>query len=175
MNQPRAVVAGDDLDASRKCGLNFGESLLHAIDHRERVHAVAHDDDAADSFAFSVPLGNSFPNVRAKGDGAKVADEDRSAVFRCNRNALEVLERTQVTQTANHVPSAGHFENAATNLIGRIANAVNHHGKRDVVRAKFIGVQIYLILPDEPAHGSNFRNTRNGFELKAEIPVLKAA
>src|SRR5579859_5037654 len=93
MNQPRAVVAGDDLDASRKCGLNFSESLLHAINHRERVHAVTHDDDAADSFAFSVPFGNSFPNVRAKGDGTKVADEDRSAVFRCNRNAFEVLDR----------------------------------------------------------------------------------
>ncbi len=32
-----------------------------------------------------------------------------------------------------------------------------------------------MILANEPAHGCNFRHTRNGFELKTEIPVLQAA
>src|SRR5579859_6747738 len=152
MDKPRAVITGDDLDTSRKCGFDFGESFLYTINHCECIHSVTHDDDATDNFALTVPFGNSFPNIGAKSDRPKITHKDRGTVLRCNWNAFEILERTQVTQTANHVPSARHFENATTNLICRIANAVNHHGKRNVVGPEFVGVQIHLILPNEPAH-----------------------
>src|SRR5258708_29873329 len=59
--------------------------------------------------------------------------------------------------------------------MGGGASAVNHHEQGDVVGANFVGVEIYLTLPHESTDGRNFRHTRNGFELKAEIPILKAA
>ena len=63
----------------------------------------------------------------------------------------------------------------AANFIGAVANAVNHHRERNVVSAKFVGVQIHLILPNESTDGSDFRNARNGLQLIAKIPVLKTA
>ena len=45
----------------------------------------------------------------------------------------------------------------------------------NVVSAKFVRVQIHLVLANEPSDGSDFSNARDGFELIPQIPVLKAA
>ena len=48
MDEAGAVVSGDDFDAGRKRRLDFRELGFHAVDDSERVHAVAHDDNAAE-------------------------------------------------------------------------------------------------------------------------------
>ncbi len=175
VDEAGAVVAGNDFDAGRERGLEFGESFFHTVDDGESVHTVAHDDDAADGFAFTVPFGDALADVRAERNGAEVADEDGCAVLGGHWDGFEVLQRAQVAQAANHVASAGHFENAAADFVGGIANAVDDHGERNVVGAKFVGVDVYLILLNEAAHGGDFSDARNGFELKAKIPILEAA
>ncbi len=44
--------------------------------------------------------------------------------------------------------------------------------KRDVIGSHEIRIQIYLILLDEAAHGSDFAYARNGQEGKTNVPVL---
>ncbi len=51
LDQRRAVVDRDDLDALRQAAPDLLELPLHAADDVERVLAGAHDDDAADDFA----------------------------------------------------------------------------------------------------------------------------
>ena len=66
LNQPGAVISGDDLNSRRQRGRNLAELLLYAVDDIQRIHALTHDDDAADGFAFAVPLGDPFANIRAE-------------------------------------------------------------------------------------------------------------
>ena len=73
LDQPGAVISRHDFHAGGQRGLDLRELLLHAVDHVQRIHAVAHDDDAADGFAFAIPFGHAFANVRAEGDRAQIA------------------------------------------------------------------------------------------------------
>ena len=63
---------------------------------------------------------------------------------------------------------AAHFVRAG-------ADFVNDRRERNAVSAKLVGVEIDLVLPNEPADGRDFGHAGNGFELVAQIPVLKAA
>ena len=81
VNQAGAVVPGDNLNACGKRGFDFRELGLDAVDDSERVHAVAHDDDAADGFSITLPVGRALADVGAECDSGDVADRDRCAVF----------------------------------------------------------------------------------------------
>src|SRR5258708_5039367 len=72
VDEAGAVVAGNDFDAGGQRWLEFGQPFLYAVDDGEGVQAVAHDDDAADGFAFAVPFGDSLADVRAESDSADV-------------------------------------------------------------------------------------------------------
>src|SRR5204863_223394 len=81
-------------------------------------------------------------------------------------------ERTQITQTANHVFRAAHFEDSPSDFIGAGANLFNDGGKRDAIGAQFVGIDIHLVLLDESPDGRDFGNARNGFKLIAQVPIL---
>ena len=59
VDQPGAVVRRNDLHARRQRRANLRQLLLHAVDDIQRVHAVAHHHDAADGFAFALPIGDA--------------------------------------------------------------------------------------------------------------------
>ena len=64
--KPGAVIAGHDLDSRRQRCLDLAQLLLDAVDHVQSIHAIAHDDDAADGLAFAIPLRDAFADVRAE-------------------------------------------------------------------------------------------------------------
>src|SRR5438309_1269881 len=70
LNESRPVVAGDDFDTARQSLLNLSELLLDAVDDREGILPVAHDDDAADRLAVAVPLSRSLTQIRSQADHA---------------------------------------------------------------------------------------------------------
>src|SRR5262249_51323394 len=59
------VVTGNDLDARWQRRFDLSKLLLNAIDYVKSVEAVAHDDDAADGFAVSIPLRYASTRVPA--------------------------------------------------------------------------------------------------------------
>ena len=63
---------------------------------RERVLAVAHDDDAADCVAEAVEVGDAAAQVGADADLGDVLDQDRRAGFRvgADGDALDVARRS---------------------------------------------------------------------------------
>ena len=133
VDQPGAVVGGYDLNAGRQRGRDLLELGLDPVDDVERVHAVAHHHDAADGFAFSLPVGRAAPHVGTEGDGAKIAHQDRRAVLGGDRNIFEIGERVQIAEAADHVLGAIHLQHVSAHLIGALPHAVDHGRSGDAV------------------------------------------
>src|SRR5207245_9501913 len=134
--------------------------------------AVAHADDARNGFSLALPLGHAFPNIRTEGDRTEIANLDGSSVLRSDGHGFEIVQRTQITQTTNHVFRAAHFEDSPADFIGAGANLFNDGGKRDAIGAQFVGIDIHLVLLDESPGRRDFGNTTNGFKLIAQVPIL---
>src|SRR5512146_1810 len=145
LDEPGAVVARMNLNAWRERARNRGEFFLHAADHLERVHPVAHDDDAADGFALPVPLGYPLPDIRAKGDGPEIAHEHWRPALGRHGYIGEVIERAKVAQAPDHVLRATHLEQAAADLVGARLNPVDDGRERDVVGPELHWIQRDLI------------------------------
>ncbi len=77
LDQRRAVIRSDYLDALRQAALEFGQPLLDPLDRRERVLAPAHDDDAADDFALAVQIGDSATHLWPGADFGDVRQRQR--------------------------------------------------------------------------------------------------
>ena len=92
LDQPRAIVAGDNFDAGREAAANFRYPRLDAVDDVERVLPVAHHDDTADGLPFAVPFGNSLSQVGPKAHDAEVAHQHGNAVASRDGNLFEVGE-----------------------------------------------------------------------------------
>ncbi len=123
LNQSGAVVSGDHFDARWQRGFDFEELLLDAIDDAEGIHPVAHHDNPANRFPFSLPLRNSFTNVRPERDYSQITDEDRRAVLGCYRNCFQVAQRMQIAESANHVFRSAHFKQPSTNFVRTGSNS----------------------------------------------------
>src|SRR5215467_10863441 len=102
-DQSRTVIARYDFHTAWKGQLYCPKFFLYSIDYLQRVHPVAHHNDPANGFALTVPFGNSLTNVRAEGYGSEVANENRSAVLRRYGHGFKILNRAQITETANHI------------------------------------------------------------------------
>ena len=113
----------------------------------------------------------SGPNVTVP----KIADEHWRAILGCNRNGLQIAQRPQIAEAANHVFGPAHFKQASADFVRAGSNFFNDGRERNTVGAKFFGIEIDLILANESADGGYLGDARNGFELVAQIPVLKAA
>ena len=175
MNQSGAVVSRDNFHARGKRGLDFRELLLDAVDDIQRVHAVAHHDNPAHGFSFALPFRHAFADIRPERDRSQVADQHRRAILGRDRHGFQIVQRAQIAEAANHVFGPAHFEQASADFVRAAANFFDDSRERNAVGAKFFGIEIDLILPNEAADGGDFGNARNGLELVAQIPVLKAA
>src|ERR1700757_3259348 len=142
VNQTGAVITGDDFDSGRQGGVGFRQFFFYAIDDGGGVHPVAHHNDARDSFAFALPLGDAFADVRSEVDRAQIAHEDGCSVLRYDWHHLQITHGPQIPETPDHVLCAAHFEQASTDFICAGPHFVNHGGKRNTVGAQLVGVEI---------------------------------
>ena len=151
------------------------EFLLDAVDDGQSVHPVAHHDNAANGFAFPLPLGNTFSNVRPERNCSQITDEHWRAVLGCYRNGFEVPQRMEIAESANHVFRPAHFEQASADFVRTGSNSFDNRRERNSVSAKFVGVHVDLVLLDESADGGYLGDSGNSRELIAQIPILNAA
>src|SRR2546421_9074945 len=59
----------------------LSDLFLNAINDGQSIHAVAHDDNSTNGFPFTLPLGNTFTNVRPERNCSQITDEDWRAVL----------------------------------------------------------------------------------------------
>ena len=127
LDQVRAVVGGDDLDAFGQAALELGQPFLDPFDGGQRVAAETHHDDAADGFPFAVELADAAPEIRAVTHFGDVANQHRYAlVGGLERNAFQVLQRVDVACCADHVFGFSHFDHPAAGFHVAALDGVAH-------------------------------------------------
>ena len=169
-----AVVEGLDGHAWREARLDLANLLLHAVDGRERVLAVAHHDDAADHFA-PVHVERAAPEVAADLHGGDVFEVNGNAAALHQHDVLQVLQRLHKTQPAHDKLHAVLLDDLAADVEVARADGVHHVLQRDLARAHLERADFNLILPHEAADARNFRDALHRVELIADEPVLEGA
>jgi AcrB/AcrD/AcrF family len=142
------------------------------------VKAVRAQTMLGDSYVFVVFIGRAagerpsgyWPGcdrrrmIRTKGDRAEIANLDGSSVRLANANN---------PNRESCIPLRP-FQALVADFIRAGSDHFDDGRKRNAVSAKFVGIDINLVLLDE-SDGRDFGNARNGFKLVAQIPVLNAA
>ena len=91
LDQQRAVIERDNLDALGQAGLNLGDPRLDRVDHRLGVDARARDDHAADGFAAALDERRDAEGVADLHVG-DLFDVDRRPVRGADDDLLDVLD-----------------------------------------------------------------------------------
>ncbi len=122
-----------------------------------------------------MPLGNPFADIRAEAHRSQIAYENRRSIFAADGNSGEIVQRTQIAETADHVVRAAQVENAPADFIRAHLYFVDDGRQRNAIGKQFIGIELHLILLDEAADAGHLSNS--GYRLKriAQMPVLQAA
>ncbi len=91
-DQLRAVIGNNKLNPFGERIFDLGQPLFDGVDDRERVLAVAHNDDAPDRLAFSIELGQSPALIWPEPNSRHIAHQNRHALaVHGERNRLQVL------------------------------------------------------------------------------------
>src|SRR6516225_2162006 len=174
VDQPRAIVAGNDLYAWRQAFPDFDELCFDPVDDVQRILAVTHHHDTADGFPLPVPFRDALPEVRTKADHPKITHQNRRAILATHGYASQIIKGLDVAQAADQVAGARHLQHASTNLIVAVANFIDDRLERHVQGEQPIWVELDLVLPDEAADASDLSNSRYRFELVPNVPILKS-
>ncbi len=176
LDQTRAVVHRNDLDAFGQTGLQRLQLLLHRGDRLQRVLARAHHDHAAGGFAFAVEFADTASQLGPDLNPRHIAEPHRDAGGAGRqRNLPEVVERLQVARRAHHVFGFAELEHRAAGLLIGLADRIDHLRVRDAVRGELVGIEHDLILAHHAADRSDFGDIGHRLQLVPQKPVLQRA
>ncbi len=171
-NQPRTVVGGHDFDARRQRGLELRHARLHGVDHLQRVGARTRDHDAADGLALSVEIRQPAPLCWSDAHRGYVAEQHGRAHLRTQHDLLEVLGRLHITPAAHVMLGAADLQDPPSHVRVGHAHLVHHGAQGNVECREPIGIDIDLILLDEPADARHLGDAGHGLQRVADVPVL---
>ena len=174
-DQLGTVVGGNDPDAFRQARCDLLDLRFDGVDHLEGVLAVAHHHDAAGHLAPAVQLHDPATDVGAEGDVGDVAQQHRGPALAAHHDRLDVGRRLDVAPAAHHVLPAGHLDQAAFHVVVGHLDAVHHLADGQAVGGQAIGVDVDLVLLDEPAHAGDLGHPLDAGQGVAQEPVLQGA
>src|SRR5262249_51385232 len=90
-------------------------------------------------------------------------------------NFGDIVGGLGVSTTPHHILGTSGFDQSSTNIVVAAAHRIDYFADRDVVRLKLVGIYVDLILSDKTSERRDFRDTGNGLQVIAKIPVLIAA
>ncbi len=176
LDEVRAVVGHDHVDAIRQAALEFRQTLLDHVDGLRRVLTPAHDDDAADDFAFAVELGDAAAHLRTQPDLRDVREHQRRAfLVYAERDVGEVLLVLQVAGRADHVLGFAHLDDGAAGLLVAVADRVLEPRQWNAEGAQLVGIDHDLVLAHHAADRRHLGDARHRLQLVLQEPVLQAA
>ena len=88
---------------------------------------------------------------------------------------LDVLDRLDVAPAAHHDLATGELEQAALDVVVGAAHALHHLLDGDPERGHAVGVEIDLVLFDEPPHAGDLGHPGHAGQGVAHEPVLDGA
>ena len=136
---------------------------------------LTHDDDAADGFSFAIPLRDSFADIGAEAHRSQIAQQDGRSVLAADGNRSQIIQRAQIAETADHVLRPAQIEHTTADFIRAHLYLVDDRRKRNAIGEQLVGIELYLILPDEAADAGDLSNAGHGLQGIAQMPVLQAA
>ena len=176
LDDPGAVVGGDDLHAFRQALFQAIEFLLHRLDGGERVLAIAHDDDAARHLALAVQLGDAAAHLRPEANLRDLFQADRRAGGGdAERDRAQVLQALHVAAHADHVLGLGHLDHRAARFLVALLDRHAHVRQRQAVGAQLRRVDDDLVLLDHAADRGDFGDARHGTQFVFQEPILQRA
>jgi hypothetical protein len=111
-----------------------------------------------------MPLRNPFADIRAEAHRSQIAHQDRCPILAADGNRSEIIQRAQIAEPADHVVRAAQVENATADFIRAHLYFVDDGRKRNAIGKQLVGIELYLILPDEAADAGNFGNSGHGLQ-----------
>src|SRR5271166_5686344 len=173
INERAAIVSGNDANTFRQRGLDLLNLFLNTVNDLERVLPVPHDDDPADGLTLTVEFCDTLSQVRPQMYRADVLQIDRNTFFHLENDILQIADAFDVAASTHEKLGSGNFKGLAPNIRVAFSNRIHDIADGNVECDKFIGIEIDLILFDEPAHRRDFGHSVNGFERVPEVPVLE--
>ena len=146
----------------------------HTFDGRQSVLAETHDHHAAGHFPLAVEVGQATAQFRSQMHVCDILQTNRCAIIVDRyRDAVEVVQRLDIAQTAYHIFGFGHFDQPAADIVVGSLDSLPDLIQRDVVSQQGIRIDLYLILLNIPADCRYFRYTVDRLQRVAQIPVLQ--
>src|SRR5207248_5089786 len=174
LDESRAIVRGYDFDSGRQTRLQLRQLRFDGVDGFECVLARAHDDDAAGHFSLTVQVRDPAPHLGTHLHVRHVARaHGHPGIGRGEGDAAEVLERLELTRSADHVLCFGKLEHRAAGLLVRVLDRADDLAVWDVERAQALRIEHYLVLAHHAAQRCDFGHVRHGLELVLQEPVLQ--
>src|SRR5947208_13551048 len=128
------IVAVDEAHTTGKRRCKRRHLRLDALDHREGILAVAHNDPAGDDLAFSVEIGDAAPNLRTDLHIRDVTDGDwRAPSADAEAHLANVIKGLKTPASSYHILAAAHLEDASSDVLVGAPHRVRHLGQRDVI------------------------------------------
>src|SRR5438552_7168858 len=141
VDEGRAVVEWDDLDARRQAGLERLDLLLHAVDHVYGADAVARHDDTPDGLFGALHEGRRAERVTDL-HGGDLPNEDRHAVLGRDDHILQVTRALDEPETAHHGPRPAGLDDVAANVAVAVHDRIDDGRERDLVGTESVGIPI---------------------------------
>src|SRR6185437_14153747 len=98
----------------------------YPIDYVQCVLAKTHHHNAANRLALAVPFRHASSDVGTESHTAQITQENGRAVLCSHRDFAQIVERTQIAQSPDHVLGSVHFQHVAANLVRALLNPINH-------------------------------------------------
>src|SRR5213594_3916890 len=175
-DQVGAVVGRHDPDAGRQRGRDLGDPLLHAVDHAQRVLAIAHHHDPTDGLPSAIPLGDPEPQIGPDRHPGHIADPHGTPILPdADRDLLDVLHPAEVAEPADRVVGARHLYGPRPDVLVRPANGSDHLPRGGPVRQQSGRVEQHLVLAHEPAQTRDLRDARHRLQRVPHLEVLDRA
>src|SRR5437868_6346764 len=102
VNQARAIIGGDDVNAVGQTGLKFLDALFDTFGDGQRVFAVSHQHDATSDFV-AIFFIDAAAKLRAEMHAGDIANVDRSAVDLFEDRVLDVLLAAQPADATHDI------------------------------------------------------------------------
>ncbi len=176
MDQIRAVVGRDNAHAGWQRGRDFGDALLHGVDHLQRVLAMAHDDDATHRLPLPIQLRDPEAEIGTHRHAGDIADAHRAppCAYR-DSNLRDVFHAAEIAEPADHIVRASHLYRARADVLVRAPHRLDDLSDLHTVCEQPGGVEQHLVLAHIAAETRDLGDAGHGLQRVANLEILNGA
>ena len=175
IDQVGAVVDGLDAHAFGKARRHLREPVLHVLNDRQGVLAVALERDARDDLSFAVHLGDAAALIGRQLDAGDVLQQNRHAAVALDHDLLEVGDGLDVAAAAHGKFGLRDFNRPAADIHIAVTDDIANFRERNAESLKPARIDDDAVLLDEAACARDFGDASGLGQAEANEPVLNGA